>query len=428
MQESFLHYVWQFQYFNKTDLRTTTGEEVMVFNPGCRNDHAGPDFFNARVRVGELEWIGNVEIHVRASEWLDHCHDSDPAYENVILHVVWKRDKDIHRSDRSMLPTVELTGRLEPDLVFRYKRLVNNPEKIPCSKSIHKVPYLVRLSMLDKAALIRLQGKAKKVEALLDRNRNDWEETCYQMLGRNFGFKVNAEPFQQLTQSLPYKVLMKHANRPFQIEALLFGQAGFLEPEKGDDYYQLIRREHQLLARKYGILDKRLSTAQWKFLRLRPANFPTIRLAQLAALMAERKNLFSNIIMAETYATLKKVFVVSQSEYWRKHYQFSKKSKEDVAGLGDISIENVIINTAIPLMAAVARARDEQVFMDKAVSFLQEASGERNSITRIWLELGLKNESAFDSQALTELYNGFCMKRRCLDCTIGSSLLRPSFT
>ena len=221
MNESFLHYIWQFQYFSKVDLCTTEGEQVSIFKPGNKNSHAGPDFFNAKIRIGSIEWIGNVEIHINSSEWIHHKHNTDDAYENVILHVVWKEDKEIKRKDASRLPTLELKGRVEDKLLLQYKKLINNPDKIPCAPFFSHVAPVTRLSMLDKALMQRLEMKAKQIDSVLVRNNNDWEETCYQMISKNFGFKVNAEPFQQLALSLPYKTIMKHADKPVQVESLL---------------------------------------------------------------------------------------------------------------------------------------------------------------------------------------------------------------
>jgi hypothetical protein len=249
MTEAFLHYVWQFQYFDKSELYTTDGELISVFNPGSRNTHAGPDFFNGKVRIGPMEWIGTVEIHINASGWTDHKHDSDDAYENVILHVVWKEDKKIKRKDQSALPTLELKNRVDDKLLLQYKRLINNPEKIPCASSLSDVTQLIKFSMLDKALMHRLETKAIQIQTVLKRNNNDWDETTYQMLCKNFGFKVNADPFVQLGQSLPYKTLLKHADKPAQVEALFFGQAGFLEDESFDEYHQLLKREYALLGK-----------------------------------------------------------------------------------------------------------------------------------------------------------------------------------
>lgn len=273
MQESLLHYIWQFQYFDKIDLSTTTGEELTIYNPGFRNTHAGPDFSNARVRIGNIEWVGSVEIHIYSSGWNDHQHHIDPAYENVVLHVVWKNDSVITRKDNSVIPTLELQGKIDQDLLLKSKQLLSNPHTVPCGVSMLSVREITRLSMLEKALMQRLESKAQFVRQALTRNNNDWEETCYQMLSKNFGFKVNSDPFLQLAQSVPYKIVMKHADKLLQLEALLFGQGGFLDEDIDDTYFRLLKREYALLSQKFNLTPGRLNKSQWKFLRLRPANF-----------------------------------------------------------------------------------------------------------------------------------------------------------
>ena len=425
MSEAFLHYIWQFQYFDKHELQTTSGDPIQIFNPGNRNSHAGPDFQNARMKIGSMEWIGSAEIHIQASGWTDHKHDRDASYENVVLHVVWKNDKPVRRSDGSLLPTLELMNRVDAKFFVNYQRLVNSPETIPCTPFLTQVNELTTHAMMDKVLMDRLESKATKVAEIRNKTYNDWQETCYQLLAKSFGFKVNEDPFQQLAQLLPYKVLRKHADKLLHIEALLFGQAGFLEGEDDDQYYCLLKREYNLLRQKYQLSDRRLNKAQWKFLRLRPANFPTIRLAEFASLLHARPSLFSMILEAETYPALVSIFSVHQSEYWTRHYTFFKIANEPVSFLGDSSISMIIINAVVPLLMAYGKSRDDQRYVDRAVFILQQAPGETNTIINQWKKLGVRSKSAFDSQALIELQNSYCVKKRCLDCTIGISLINP---
>lgn len=425
MSESFLHYIWQFQYFNRSDLKTTDGETVHVLHPGMLNTHAGPDFFNTRIKIGQMEWVGSAEIHINSSGWMDHNHDSDAAYENVVLHVVWKNDKPVRRKDGSFIPTLELKSRISDQLLLDYKQLVNSPEDIPCSGTFHTVPGIIKTSMLDKALLRRLEMKAVSINEMFTRNNQDWEETCYQLLAKNFGFKVNADPFLQLARSIPYKVLLKHADKSLQVESVLFGQAGFLDDKAGDDYHKLLQREHAFLSTKYNLAEKKLHKSQWRFLRLRPSNFPTIRLAQLSTLIHNQKNIFSRILEASTYPELKKIFNVRQSEYWLHHYKLSVRHEDAIPGIGDMSIDNILINTVAPLLVAYGRSKDEQEWIDRAVAILQQVPAEDNAITRRWLSLGQGVTTAFESQALIELYNNLCQKKRCLDCNIGASILKP---
>jgi hypothetical protein len=425
MNESFLHYVWQYQYFDKIDLTTVAGEIVSVFNPGMLNRHAGPDFSNARIKIGDVEWVGTVEIHIDASDWMNHKHHEDLGYENVILHVVWKNDKPVKRRNGSLLPTIELKDRIDEQLLLGYRKLIGSPETIPCAKSFASVDELMKVSMLDKALFHRLERKAKQIQDTLTQNQNNWEETCYQTMGSNFGFKVNTDPFQQLVRTLPYKILLKHSDKQEQVEALLFGQAGFLDDKFDDDYFYLLKREHDVLSRKYNLIEKKLHVAHWRFLRLRPANFPTIRIAQFAALILSVKNIFSQILNAKTYGELVDLFSVQQSEYWQHHYQFNEKEIEGIASLGKMSIDNIIINTIVPLLVAYGKSRDEQEWIDRAVEILNSIPAEENSIINKWRNLKQPVQTAFDSQALIELYNNFCLKRKCLDCTIGASMIKP---
>ena len=414
------------QYFNKRELLTTDGERIEIFNPGILNTDAGPDFLNARVKIGPIAWVGSVEIHLHSSGWVDHHHDQDRSYDNVILHVVWQHDKVIARNDKTPLPTLELRNRVDEALINTYRRLINSSFSIPCQRSLPGVDHLTKLSMLEKALMQRLERKAEEVQTLYKQNRNNWEETFYQLLARNFGFKINAEPFFQLARLLPLKLLLKQADKQEQVEAMLFGQAGFLDASKGDDYYLKLRREHRLLAQKYSLQQNKMSKAQWRFLRLRPANFPSLRLAQLGSILHHRQNIFSAVLECEDVKSLTQLFTVPPSSYWLSHYQFTKKAKSAEHELGRSSIENIIINTVVPVWAAYGKLSDEQSYVDRAVQVLQQLPEEENKITRSWKNIGMTTQTAFDSQALIELYNSFCQQKSCLNCAIGASLMRPS--
>jgi hypothetical protein len=425
MNESFLHYIWQFQYFDKTGLKSSTGEEIVIFNPGFKNTDSGPDFYDAKLRIDSIEWAGSVEIHIYSSGWREHKHQEDAAYENVVLHVVWEENEKIVRRDGTLLPTLELRERVSSAFVLQYKRIVHSRTTIPCANAIGAVPDVIRISMLDKSLMTRLEKKGKSILQALEKNNGDWEETCYQMLSRNFGFKVNTDPFLQLAQSLPYRILMKHGDRLDQMEAMIFGQAGFLQETINDEYYLLLKREYALLSKKYDLAGRRMRKAQWRFLRLRPANFPTIRLAQLASVLHHQKNIFSRMLSTASWKDLIPVFSAKPSAYWLYHYQFFKKQKKEIPSMGRTSIENIVINSIVPMLVAYGKSRDEQRFVDRAVQLLQETPSEKNNILQSWEELGLISKTAFDSQGLIELHNSFCLRRRCLDCNIGFSLLHP---
>jgi hypothetical protein len=424
--ESFLHYIWQFHYFKKGGLQTSDGELLEIFHSGIRNSNAGPDFEEARIKIGTLEWRGSVEIHIKASGWNDHHHNIDKAYEMVVLHVVWENDSQITRDDGTIIPTLELKDRVDASLWDRYKKLYTSVESLPCATSWDKVPDITKLSMTDKAAVQRLEVKAEIVKDFLTANQNDWQETCYQLLCKSFGFKVNAEPMLQLAQSLPFKFILKHLDRPIQVEALLFGQAGFLERPLNDDYIIILNREYDLLRRKYSLDGKQMNLVQWRFLRLRPANFPTVRIAQLVSLLTTKKNLFSEILACETYQELVNLFNIEQSEYWLRHYRFGKESKTQVPAFGSASVQNVLINTIAPMVMAYGQMHDAQEYINRTIDILQHIPGEKNKITRIWNDLGFKVKSAFESQGLIELHNSYCLKHRCLECNVGSAIVKSA--
>lgn len=405
MQESFLHYIWQFQYFDKQELATTQGETLQVIRPGIHNTNAGPDFSDAKVRIGLMSWAGNVEMHIASSEWEVHRHHLDHAYDSVVLHVVWTDDKPVKLDDGSLLPTLVLKGRIDTQLLTRYRKLMGTSFLIPCARQFGHVPGIVKLSMLDRVLVERLEEKSQSVMELLEYNNNDWDETTYQLLAKNFGFKVNSQPFFQLAKGLPYKTLARHADNPKQVEAMLFGQAGFLDEASGDSRHRMLRREYKVMGAKYTLQTSKLKASQWKFLRLRPANFPTLRLRQFAVLICERKNLFSRIIELDNYRSAYELF--------------------DIAEMGSSSVDNIIINTVAPLLVAYGRRQVDAMFVERAQKILEAIEAEDNRILRSWTALGVDVKNAFDSQALIQLFNSYCVQRRCLDCAIGACLLKP---
>ena len=405
MQELFLHYIWQFQYFDKTDLVTTQGETLQIIRPGIHNTDAGPDFSEAKVRIGLMSWAGNVEIHISSSEWEAHRHHLDKAYDSVVLHVVWTDDKPVTLEDGSLLPTLVLKGKIDTQLMSRYRKLMSTSFVIPCARQFARIPNVIRLSMMDRVLVERLEEKSDSVLELLEYNNNDWDETTYQLLAKNFGFKVNSQPFFQLAKGVPYKYLGRHSNNPKQVEAMLFGQAGFLDEVVNEPNHKLLRREYKMLATKYNLLDSKLNASQWKFLRLRPANFPTVRLKQFAVLMCQKKNIFSSIIDLDSHASAHELFAAGD--------------------MGFSSVDNIIINTVAPLLVAYGRRQGDTSFTERAQKILETVTAENNRILRSWSALGMDVKNAFDSQALIQLFNSYCVPRRCLDCAIGASLLKP---
>ncbi len=422
MEESFLHFIWKFQYLNNRDVETHAGQKIIVLHPGYHNNDAGPDFSNAKIKIGEIVWNGNVEIHINAKDWNRHNHQHDKAYGNVILHVVWKNDISICRKDKSIIPALELKNIVDEQLVLNYYKLFEPGNDILCSRFLPDVKPITSYSMLDKTLAQRLEAKSEKIFREIALTGNDWEEIAWRMLCSNFGFKTNSLPFFELGKSLPLKILKKEAPNLKTIEALLFGQAGFLEEDLNDPYFAELKNEYQFKQKKYN-LDRRLDKHQWKFLRLRPANFPTIRIAQMAALISSQANLFSFFMDYNSIPKLKNELTVEQSVYWIKHYNFGKEFKSQAGRLGVSSIENILINTVAPLLFAYGIHKDQEELKEKSMELLASIKPESNSITKKWKASGLAIKTAFDSQASIELYNAYCLRKRCLNCAIGTEII-----
>ncbi|MFT6053786.1 MAG: hypothetical protein ACJAS3_001386 [Roseivirga sp.] len=421
--ESFLHFVWRYQYYNIDKLSLVSGESLQVLKTGSHNHLAGPDFKEAHIEIGGMEWFGSVEVHVMASEWYAHKHHDDANYENVILHVVWDNDKQILSSDGKPIPTLTLKGLVKPGLLDRYEKLMTNQSKIPCADSLLQTKSITRLSMLEKVLVERVEVKSNLFKALLKGNQQNWEETAYQWLAKGFGFKTNAENMFRLAQSLPLKIIDKHANQLFQVEALLYGQAGFLNVDVIDDYAYQLQKEYKFLQAKYS-LKQTLTYNEWHFSKVRPTNYPTVRIAQFAALLVTYPHIFSFFSEIQNRNELIEKLDVLQSEYWCTHYAIDKKSMNRLYGISTASKENLIVNTAIPFLAALAKHKDDSIYTDRALNLLSGIKAESNHITDLWKSLGWNVSSAFDSQALIQLHNEYCEPKRCIECNIGISLVR----
>lgn len=422
MNEKLLHFIWNLQLFNHRDLSTTRGDPVIIHKTGQYNRDAGPDFFNARIRIGDTLWAGNIEIHKQTSDWFLHRHQKDPAYKNVILHVVYEDDMKEDEKRISLFPTLELKDRLPPTLLSRYEQLNNNKQWIPCGPEIAKIQTFKVNQWLSRVLVDRLENKSAYILQMLQKNRYDWKETFYQVLARTFGFRVNAETFEQLARSLPLKLIAKHKNNLLQIEALLYGQAGFLNEIFAGDYPNQLKKEYRFLQTKYGL--NGLEKHQWKFLRLRPANFPTIRISQFASLLYNSSHLFSRILETGDLKKLQKLFQVKASPYWDEHYQPDKISPgKRPKKLGKKAIENTLINTVVPFLFLYGKLKDQEPLKEKAIYFLENLPPEKNRILSRWEELGIDNKHAFQSQALLQLKKFYCDYKKCLDCGIGAKIL-----
>lgn len=422
MQEDLLHFAWRLKRFDLSDLHTTDGQTIDILHFGEANRHAGPDFLNARIRIGETLWAGNVEMHLKASDWELHRHGEDRSYDNVILHVVLEEDRTITRISGEKIPCLELKRRI-PNRVSRiYKSLLNSEYWIPCQHQFFSVGSGVKHLWLDRLLVDRLEEKTGQMVHRLEMNQHDWELTFYQLLARNFGMRVNAEAFEQLARSLPLSLLQQYKDRLFRLEALLFGQAGMLEADFSDEYPQKLQEEYRFLQRKHRL--EPIPGHQWKFLRMRPANFPTIRIAQLAMLLHQSAHLFSKMLAAQRVKEIEHMFELKISNYWRDHYTFEKASKSRQKTLGKTAIHLLIINTISPLLFLYGTWKQEERFRDRALQLLEQLPPEKNHIVEQWKNLGIRVDSAYTSQALLQLKNRYCDRKACLQCAVGNALLK----
>jgi hypothetical protein len=421
MNEELLQYAWKHQLFEEQELQTADGEAVEILKPGTWNNDSGPDFFNASVRIDQTTWVGNIEIHLKTSDWLSHNHQYDESYNNVILHVVAEHNRDVTLPNGGYLPVVEVVVR--DTLLSNYEKLISQKDAPACSNYIHSVnPVYVR-SAMDAMLVDRLKNKTSSIKKNLTQNKNNWNETFYQHLASNFGFKVNALPFEMLARSIPLKVLARQSHNVLQTEALLFGQSGILnETLIGDDYFLLLREEYQYLAAKYKL--KGIDGFLWKFMRLRPANFPTIRIAQFASLLCKSEALLSKLIETEKPDEILNFFQIKASEYWDTHYRFNKTAPEKVKWFGVSSRNNLIINTVVPFLYLYGERNNKPELIARSVELLEALAPENNSIIKQWQALDMPADNAYDTQALIQLKNEYCNKKRCLECQIGAKLLK----
>ncbi len=422
--EEFLQYIWENKLFFTENCYTTQNEKLEIIQTGQRNIDSGPDFFNARVKIGGTIWAGNVEIHKNASDWHTHKHDNDKAYDNVILHVVEKADEEMTRSNGEIIPVFEL--RYPEHLKTNYQQLLNAKTWIPCENQFHKVNPIVLQLGFNRLMIERLENKTTEIVQFLEQNKNNWNETFYQMLARMFGFKVNAVPFELLAKSLPLTILAKHKSSLFQLEAMLFGNSGLLNQQLlGDDYYLGLRKEYSFLYKKYAL--KPIEGHLWKFMRLRPGNFPPLRISQLAALIYKSHGLFSKIIEIEDIYALKNLFKVQASEYWNTHYNFNKTStKSNRKELGETAANILLINVVIPFLFVFGEKQNKTYLKDRALNFLEQLPPEKNTIIDKWENMGIFPRSAFETQALIQLKNIYCAKKKCLNCQIGVKLVKSN--
>ena len=420
--EDLLHYVWKFRLFPQKGLETVNGDSIDIISVGLHNQHAGPDFDNVKIKVGDTVWVGTAEIHIRSSDWEQHHHQLDKAYNNVILHVVYQHDKQITRNDGTVVPVLVLKD-LIPDITqLKYQQLMQEHNWIPCQHQLAKIDDFYVKTWLSRILIERFEERAKVIYALLLETKGSWDDVFYITLARSFGFKTNALPFELLAKAIPQQILAKHKDNPLQIEALLFGQAGFLNDEWADEYPNRLKAEYLFLQQKYNLVP--LDRYLWKFMRLRPQNFPTLRIAQFVALIIKSNHLFSKLLNIHDLQQIRKLFEeLPINPYWQTHYQFDIKSKRFSNHLGEQSVTSLLINTVSVFLFAYGKQVGDERHINSAITLLEKLPAETNQIVSRFKEIGIKADRAYVSQALLQLKTYYCDKKRCLHCGIGMKLL-----
>lgn len=421
--EHLLHYLWKHKIFPLQELRTTGGQQVEVIDPGLPNTDAGPDFFNAKLKLDGILWVGNVELHDRSSLWLKHGHQSDAAYDNVILHVVGEADCPVFRRDGQPIPQLVLT--CPADVARRYDELRRSEIHPPCYSILSSLPKLTVHSWLSALQVERFERKARDIRARLDAYGNHWEDVFFVTLARNYGFGLNSDAFEAWARLVPFRAVDKHRDNLFQVEAFFLGMAGLLDEERSDygDYYLRLQKEYRYLRQKFS-LPAPLDPSRWRLLRQRPGGFPYVRLAQLADLYHRGQTLFSRVMEARTADELRQLLSVGTSSYWEEHFTFGKTSVRQPKQMGRGALDLVIINTVVPFLYAYGQHRQEESLCERATALLETLKAENNYITRMWSGAGLPVSTAADSQALIQLQKEYCDRKDCLRCRFGYEYLK----
>ncbi len=416
-----MQYVWKHRLWRSEDMVTNTGKKVRVVDPGLLNTDAGPDFFNAKIEIDGHMWVGNVEMHYRATDWKRHHHDSDKAYDSVILHVVAKDDAPVRRTNGELIP--QLVLEVSPQFNADYASLVGATIEVPCATKIKQVPHLTIVEWVEGLAFERLHGKVERIHQLLDSFNGSWEDVCYVTLARNFGFGINNDAFERLARRTPLRLLGKHSDSVLQIEALLFGQAGMLDAQKPgmDSYYNQLCTEYAFLSNKFQLTP--MERESWKLFRIRPQNFPYRRIAMLAQFIEGGFRMMNRILEAEGEKEMRALFEVELSGYWTKHYTFGKPNERATATLSRSSIDIILINTVAPLLYAYGELTGNYEMTDKAIKLLEDLRAESNSIVSHFVAYGIDCPDALTSQALVQLKREYCDARKCIYCKIGHHLL-----
>ncbi len=421
MREEFLHHLWLYKKFQISNLQCTSGKPVQIVHVGQYTQQSGPDFFNAQIVIDNQKWAGNVEIHLKSSDWYVHHHEQDSAYDNVILHVVWEHDVEIFREDNNVIPTLELIKYVTEATLASYERLMMPKRWIFCENDIATVDPFLFKNWQERLFFERLERKLFQVDTLLKSMNNDWEATLFAMLAKSFGLNSNGSAFLQMSQSIPFPVILKERNSSDSLISLFFGRLGFLDHRKEEVYFETLKKQYDYLSHKYKLEDRIIEEPS--FFKHRPDNFPTIRLVQLAQLYHLQQNLFSSIIASDNIDSIEKILALNVPEYWETHYQFDKVSPKKRKPLSKSFIELQIINTIVPLKFAYAKSQGKEI-SDEIIEIMTQLTAESNSAILKFSEYGINADNAFESQALLQLKNEYCDKKRCLECAVGIALLK----
>ena len=421
MKEDFLHHVWQFKKFDIANLKTTKGESIQILNSGQYLQLAGPDFFNAQLIIGNQKWAGNVEIHLKSSDWYVHNHEKDSNYDSVILHVVWEYDVPIFRKDNSEIPTVELKEYVALSDLHKYQSLVSQKSWIYCENELQNVDNFIYKNWQERLFFVRLERKSQLIFELVETSNQDWEAVLFYLLAKNFGLNTNGELFFKVAKSIPFHVIRKESFSLESLEALLLGQANLLSHDFQDSYAKELQKSYAYLVQKYQLQEKVIGSVE--FFKHRPDNFPTIRLAQLANLYFHRKNLFSLVMNSTSISELYQIFNLGVSKYWETHYNFDKESSKKMKKLSKSFIDLLVINTIIPLRFAYARSQNKEITQE-LIDLATLIPAEQNVIIEKFKIFGFQVNNVYESQALLELKKNYCDHKKCLDCTIGHFILK----
>lgn len=419
MSEEFLHYIFQHKLWSDSKIELVNGEKFEILEIGHHNYNSGPDFINSKIKIQNTIWIGNIEIHVKSSDWILHKHHNDKAYNNTILHIVFTNDKQIYYTNGNPIPTWEI--KFDQALFNNYSKLKNNYKEINCEDYIVLVEREKIQLYIEKLATERLEEKSNQIKTILIKTKNNWEETLYFILAKNFGFSINSIPFEILAERTALDIVRKYQTEQSALEALFFGQAGLLEEEIKDNYYIKLQKEYKFLKIKHDL--QSIPPAIWKKSRMRPSNFPHIKIAQFSKIMSRFDDFFNQIIKFQNNKSINYFLNISVSEYWENHYDFNKSSNKLLSKLGQMTINSIIINTIAPFLYLYNQYYVLENNSNIYQEILSDLKGENNIETRKWEKLSIKGENAYETQALLHLIKNYCRKKECIKCKIGYEIL-----